>query len=130
MNKVELTGRIANDLDIRKIPSGTSILTFNLAVDRGTKDTNGEKVVDFIRIQAWDRKAEYLYTYAEKGCLIGVTGSLRVEKYTKDGQTLTSYCVNADQVEILVFKKKPDELVKVGNDIRIDEIKDDDLSFV
>lgn len=127
MNKVELTGRIANDLEVRKTQTNKSVLNFSLAVDRGYKKEDGSKAVDFIKIQVWDQKAEYLMNYAEKGSLIGVVGSIRVDTYQRDGQTATYYYINGEQVEIFTFKKEPTEVVSAAH---VDPLQDEDLPFI
>lgn len=127
MNKVELTGRIANDLEIRKTQTNKSVLNFSLAVDRGYKKEDGTKAVDFIKIQVWDQKAEYLMNYAEKGSLVGVVGNLRVDTYQREGQMVTYYFINAEQVEIFTYKKEPSELVTAAH---VDPLEDEDLPFV
>lgn len=116
MNKVNLTGRIANDLDMRMTQSGKAVLSFNIAVKKETKDENGNYQADFFRITAWEQCAKFLEKYAQKGTLIGVSGKLETNSYTnKYGNNVTDTYIKADQVEILsaVQKKEAVQQIRV-----------------
>lgn len=102
MNKVQLTGRIANDLDVRVTQNNRKTCRFGLAVRRTKKDNEGNYQVDYINIQCWEQKVDFLSTYAKKGTLIGVSGSVMTSSYVnKEGQKVHDTFVLADQVEIL-----------------------------
>lgn len=47
MNKIELIGRVSNEPELRATTSGMSITTFNVAVNRKFKNSNGEYDTDF-----------------------------------------------------------------------------------
>lgn len=121
MNKVSLTGRIANDLDLRKTKSNLSILSLNLAVRSNRKDDKGEYKTDFIRVRVWQQSAEYLNSYAGKGVLIGVSGRIETDSYEKNGTTVYETYVVAEQVEIL---NKPDSS-KMGGKVDYSNVTDD-----
>ena len=106
MNKVWLTGRIANDLELRATTTGKSICDFRLATNRPvTRD--GEKVADFINCRVWNKRAENLAQYQTKGNLIAVIGRMQVEKYTdKDGKDRYSTYVLVEELEYLERKKE------------------------
>jgi single-strand DNA-binding protein len=106
MNKVILTGRIANDLELRATTTGKSICDFRLATNRPvTRD--GEKVADFINCRVWNKRAENLAQYQKKGNLIAVIGRMQVEKYTdKDGKDRYSTYVLVEELEYLERKKE------------------------
>ena len=61
MNSANLLGRTTADIEIRKTNSGKSVCSFTLAVDGYGDNT------DFIRCQAWDKKADALARYVSKG---------------------------------------------------------------
>lgn len=101
MNKVILTGRLTADIELRKTSSNKSVAKFSIAVDKG-KDANGNRQCDFMRVVAWESKADFLNSYARKGTLIGVVGRIETSKYTgKDGIDRTEVYVRAEAVEIL-----------------------------
>lgn len=87
INKVILMGRLTENPELKMTPSGVSVTTFNLAVQRNYVDKNsGERSADFPTIVAWRNTAEYICRYFNKGKLIAITGSLQTRTYTaKDG---------------------------------------------
>lgn len=102
MNKIELVGRIATDIDLRYTENGKSVANFNIAVNR-----IGTEGADFIRVDVWDKQAENLKEYQNKGSLVAVEGSLRVSQYEdKDGNKRNMYSVVANNIEYLSSKKE------------------------
>lgn len=75
MNSANLLGRTTADIEIRKTNSGKSVCSFTLAVDGYGDNT------DFIRCQAWDKKADALARYVSKGQRIGVSGRISTRNY-------------------------------------------------
>ena len=96
MNKVMLMGRLTADPEIRATQDGTKVGTYTLAVDRrGAR----EQTADFIRCQAWDRRAEFAEKYLKKGTKMLITGRIQTGSYTnKDGvKVYTTEVVVEDQ---------------------------------
>ena len=109
MNKVILTGRIANDLEIRSTTTGKSICEFRLATNRPV-NRDGEKVADFVSCRVWNKSAENLVKYQTKGNLIAVIGRIQIDSYTdKDGNKRYSNYVLVEDLEYLGRKKDPEE---------------------
>ena len=81
LNRVILMGRITQDLDLRTTPTGTSVLTFNIAVDRGYVKQGEERQADFITCVAWRQQAEFINRYFAKGRMIAIEGNLRSRTY-------------------------------------------------
>lgn len=81
INNVSLTGRIANDLDMKHTQSGVAVLSFRIAVDRKYKNANGERETDFINCVAWRKTAETMSQYLGKGSLIGIEGNIQTRDY-------------------------------------------------
>lgn len=108
MNKVILTGRIANDLEIRSTTTGKSICEFRLATNRPV-NRDGEKVADFVSCRVWNKSAENLVKYQTKGNLIAVIGRIQIDSYTdKDGNKRYSNYVLVEDLEYLGRKKDPE----------------------
>lgn len=96
MNVVILTGRLTVDPELRHTPQGTACTSFNLAVDRASRDDNA----DFPTIIAWRETAEFANKYMHKGSKIVVRGEIRTRNY--DGQDGKSHKVTevlADRLE-------------------------------
>lgn len=100
LNKICIMGRMTADPELKNTPSGTSVVSFTLAVDRNFKDKQtGEKTVDFIPCTAWRQTAEFVSRYFAKGRMAVVEGSLQMRKWTdKDGNKRTSAEVVAENV--------------------------------
>jgi single-strand DNA-binding protein len=102
MNKIVLIGRIVRDPEMRYTQSGLAVTSFSIAVDRRSKNQQGEKVTDFFRCNAWRATAEFVSSYAAKGRLVAVEGRVELNKYTdKDGIEKQSCDIVCDNVELL-----------------------------
>lgn len=141
MNSIIIMGRLTKNPELRKTNSGTSVLSFTVAVDRGHKDDNGFRAVDFIDCVAWRKTAEFINAYFKKGQMIAVQGSLRVRTYeTDDAQKRKVVEVQADSVYFCSSRNeqereaentpKQDEYIDpYGNLYDIGDSDDDELPF-
>lgn len=87
-NKSILMGRIAHDLELKSTPSGVSVLSFRIAVDRAYQAQGEERKADFFNIVAWRSTAEFIAKYFGKGRMILVEGELQTRQYVdKNGNT-------------------------------------------
>ena len=119
INSVVLVGRITKDVgsDERSfsyIGNGTAKAVVNIAVNRSVK--KGDKWEDetsFFDVVIWGKLAENLKPRLTKGKQISVMGSLKQDRWEKDGQKQSKIYVNAEQVEIPNDSKKDAE--KVAN---------------
>lgn len=95
MNNICLIGRIGNALELKSTGSDIKYVSFNLAVDRGRKDANGERITDWIPCKAWRGTAEFICRYFGKGSTIAIAGELQTRKYQdKDGNNRTAFEVS------------------------------------
>lgn len=102
MNLATLVGRLVKDPELKYIPgSGMAVANFTVAIDRDFTTKDGKKETDFIDIQVWGKSAENCANYIGKGSLVGIQGSIRVEKYEKDGESRTFTKINANKVQFL-----------------------------
>lgn len=81
-NKVILMGRITKDLELQTTPSGVSVLSFSIAVDRAYQEKGKDRVSDFFNIVAWRNTAEFISRFFSKGKMILIEGELQNRKYT------------------------------------------------
>lgn len=106
MNKSIITGRIANDLELKQTTTGKSICEFSLATNRPT-NRDGERVTDFINCRVWNKQAENLVKYQTKGNLIAVVGRNQVDAYKdKDGKNKYYNYILVEELEFLEKKKE------------------------
>ncbi len=77
INQVILMGRLTRDPETRTTPSGKSVTSFSLAVDRGTQDDQA----DFFDVTAWEKTGELVAQYLSKGRRALVQGRLRQDSW-------------------------------------------------
>jgi single-strand DNA-binding protein len=85
LNKVILGGRLTADPELKQTPSGVSVISFTVAVNRRFGSKNGEQnetQADFINCVAWRQTAEFISKYFRKGSAICVTGSIQTRSWT------------------------------------------------
>lgn len=96
MNLVILTGRIATDIELSHTQQGKAYTSFNLAVERYSR----EDTADFPTIIAWEKTAEFLNKWMNKGNKIVVRGEIRTRNYIgSDGKNRKTTEILADRVE-------------------------------
>lgn len=106
MNKIILIGRMTKDIEIRYTQNQKEVGSFDLAVNRNYKNSNGEYDTDFFKCIAWGNLAKTIQTYTSKGSQIGIEG--RVENRTYQAQDGTNRYVTEIVVEgahLIDFKK-------------------------
>jgi single-strand DNA-binding protein len=97
LNCAVIMGRICNDLELRKTPSGVEVTRFTVAVDRAYKQGE-EKKTDFINVTAWRNTASFLCKYFTKGSMVAVQGAIQTGSYEKDGRKINTFEILADNV--------------------------------
>lgn len=119
MNKVILIANLTRDPELHETAGGKSVLKFDIAVNRGFKDADGNYITDFFNVSMWGDKGVNCGRYLFKGSKVGIVGRLQNRTYKdKEGNNRTVTEVVAEDVEFLTPKKK---------DIEPEE--DDDLPF-
>ena len=99
LNVAIIMGRLTADPELRTTPSGVTVVRFRVAVDRRFQKQGAEKQTDFINVVAWRQNAEFVSRYFQRGSMIAVRGSIRMDNYEdKDGNKRTSFEVVADEV--------------------------------
>ena len=108
VNSVMLVGRLAQDIEIKKLESGKEVTKVALAVPRSFKNPDGIYEADFFDCILWEGLAKNAGEYCKKGDTVGVRGRLQTDSYEKDG-------IKHKVVQIIVEKltflssKKPEE---------------------
>lgn len=133
MNKVILTGNLTRDPELHETAAGKSVLKFDIAVNRGFKDADGNYITDFFNVSVWGDKGVNCGRYLFKGSKVGVVGQLQNRTYKdKEGNNRIVTEVVAEDVEFLTPKKKdiePEEVTRVKKMRPELEPIDDDLPF-
>lgn len=79
LNRVEISGAVAEDPDVRVIPNGLMCVSFELSVSSRSQGAAGEAVArqDNIRCVAYGARAAALSKTVSKGTRMAVAGRLR-----------------------------------------------------
>lgn len=98
-NRIIIMGRITHELELKTTPSGVSVCSFSVAVDRRFQQKGEEKKTDFFNVVAWRQQAEFVTRYFGKGRMILVEGEMQSRTYVdKNGQNVRVWEVVADQL--------------------------------
>ena len=102
-NQVILMGNLTRDPEVRTTPSGQSVCSFSLALNRTWKDQSGQQqeAVDYIDVVAWGQLGERVGQYLTKGRRCLVTGRLQQRSWDQDGQKRSKVEVLATDVTFL-----------------------------
>ena len=134
LNKIVLMGRMTRDPELHTTGSGTPVVTFSLAVDRDTKNQDGERETDFIDVVAWRSTAEFVSKFFSKGRMAVVEGRLQIRDWTdKDGGKRRSAEVIANNVYFGDTKRDSDggpvQVAPRGQSAAAADYSDDVLPF-
>ena len=88
VNQVILMGNLTRDPEVRQTPSGQSVCSFSLALNRAYKDQSGnwQEATDYIDVVAWGPLGERVAQYVTKGRRVLVQGRLQSRSWEQDGQ--------------------------------------------
>ena len=113
MNTVALTGRPTTEIELKDLSNGGNAVQFNLAVNRGFKNSAGEYVADFFSVSAFNETAKFISNHVTKGTLIGVEGRLQQRSYEdKNGVIVYVVEVIANQITLLQPKGSSESVAK------------------
>ena len=100
INKVELLGRVGSDPEMKYTASGVAVTQLRLATDRVRK--GGEAETDWHSVVVWDKLADAVANYVEKGQRLYVAGRLVQNSWTgDDGQRRYRTEIHAQDVVFL-----------------------------
>lgn len=144
-NQVTLMGNLTRDPELRQIPSGQSVCSFSLALNRSYKgsDGNWQEATDFVDVVAWAALGERVAQYVTKGRPVLVSGRLQSRSWEQDGQKRSKLEVVAQDVTFLGgrsensdngFSDKKDELSKdtsksKDKDVVIEDVGDEPINL-
>lgn len=121
MNQVILRGNLTRDPELRTIDNGNrsiSVINFTVAVSREYTKANGikDKIVSYIPCEAWDSGAELIAESFRKGDLVFVEGSMRNDKWEKDGVKHSTMKVRVNNFSKLTKLKKTTDTATKTNE--------------
>ena len=112
VNKVILLGRVIKAIEVKNLPSGSSVANFSVATSERFKDKQTQEwkeKAEFHNVTVFGKTAENCGKYLGKGSQIYVEGRLQTDTYEKDGQKHYSTKIKADSVQFLGQKPNQDD---------------------
>lgn len=104
LNKVQLTGRLGADPEMRFTPQGHAVTTFRVASNRSWRTAEGETHEDteWFRVVAWNKLAEICNQWLSKGSRVYVEGRMQTRQWQdQDGQSRSMSEIIANDMIIL-----------------------------
>ena len=112
-NDITLTGRLTRmPDDLRTTPDGASVLDFYIACNRylSKQDEDGkfEQLTTFVKVTAWNKRAEKLQRVLHKGDEVLVKGQLVDDNFVHDG-VRTSGRLKVDNLSIVKILRRANQ---------------------
>lgn len=104
INRVNISGNLTRDPELRATHGGTSILTFSVAVnDRRKNQQTGEweDYPNYVDCVLFGSRADSLQRYIAKGSKVCIEGKLRWSQWERDGQKRSKLEVIVDEIEFM-----------------------------
>ena len=104
INRVNISGNLTRDPEMRATQAGTQILTFSVAVNdrrRNPQTGDWEDYPNYIDCVVFGNRAEPLSRFLSKGTKVAIEGKLRWSQWERDGQKRSKIEVIVDEVEFL-----------------------------
>lgn len=98
INRIIIEGNLTDNVDLRHTNTGKMVTSFSVACSEGSGE---KKYTEFVNVTAWEKTAELIAKYCQKGTRVLVEGKLRTETYEKDGQKVYRTYILATNVEFL-----------------------------
>jgi single-strand DNA-binding protein len=114
LNVVHLVGRVGGDPDVKYFESGTVLCKLTLAVNRISKNSDQP---DWFNLEIWGKTAQIAADYVRKGAQIGVTGSLKFERWQdrNSGANRSKPVIRVDLLDLLGSKRDNESSMPQNN---------------
>lgn len=101
INTATISGNLGADPELFTTASGTSVLTFQVAVNERVPDGNGgwKDHAHWIKCVVFGSRADGLVAHLHKGSKVMVTGKLRQEKWEKDGKKHSTVSLKVEDLD-------------------------------
>lgn len=86
LNKCMIIGNVGRDPEVRYTPSGAQVASLSVAVNRSWTDQQGQKQeeVEWFSVVAWNKLAEIIQQYVNKGDKVYFDGRIRTRSWDGD----------------------------------------------
>ena len=104
INRVNISGNLTRDPELRATAGGTQVLSFGVAVNdllRNPQNGEWEARPNFVDCTMFGTRAEAVSRYLSKGSKVAIEGKLRYSSWERDGQRRSKLEVIVDEIEFL-----------------------------
>ena len=105
INRVNISGNLTRDPELRSMPSGTQVLSFSVAVNDRVRDQQSGEWKDrpnYVDCVLFGARAQGLSRFLTKGTKVAVEGKLHYSKWqAQDGSNRSKLEVYVDEVEFM-----------------------------
>lgn len=104
INRVNISGNLTRDPELRATSSGTQVLSFGVAVNdrrRNPQTGDWEDYPNFVDCTMFGTRAEAVKRYLSKGSKVAIEGKLRYSSWERDGQRRSKLEVIVDDIEFM-----------------------------
>ena len=110
LNNIQLAGRVTWGPDHKVIGGDNALCKFGLAVNRKFRKNDGGLGEEslFINCEVWGHAADFARDDLYKGAKVIVEGSLKEDKWQKDGVDHTKMGIKVNKINTLEWKDKID----------------------
>lgn len=104
INRVNISGNLTRDPELRTTPNGMAVLTIGMAVnDRHRNNQTGEwgDYANYVNCIVFGKRAEALASHLSKGSKVAIEGKLHYSQWESDGQKRSKIEVVVDEIEFV-----------------------------
>jgi single-strand DNA-binding protein len=114
MNSISIIGRLTRDVELKYTTAGKPIANMAIAVNDGYGENEH---ASFFDITVFGDSGERHAKYISKGALVGVTGSIRQERWEKNGNKFSKVVIIARNIDYLESKNSKQEKDSVEDEM-------------
>ena len=121
-NRVLLMGNITREPELKYLQSGIPVCNFGLAMnEKWTSDGEEKESVCFVEVEAWNKQAEAISEYLDKGSPIFIEGALKYESWEdNDGNNRNRLKVRLSRFQFVGGRREEEDPPIGGNKIERD----------
>lgn len=108
INRVNISGNLTRDPELRATAGGTQVLSFGVAVNdrrRNAQTGEWEDYPNFVDCTMFGNRAEAVGRFLAKGMKVAIEGKLRYNSWEKDGQKRSKLEVIVDEIDVMVRRE-------------------------
>lgn len=138
INKVILVGNVGKDPEVKYTPSGVALAKFSMATNERFKDKSGEwqDRTEWHNVLAWQRLAEIVGEYVQKGAKLYIEGKLQTSSWEDRNNGEKKYRTEIVARDIVLLGSREtgsnedrDSAEEEREPVHAGEITDEDIPF-